>query len=127
MEIYIDIVAIFWHTEDKRGKMPVVINPHITCRIDAPLDMRKYKDGVIEMIGMCNLTGKLVIRYVGSNLKVFEYDEKIEKLIPFEEGVCKNHFNQFSFMCLPLHYDNVLEYKKRAIINEEKEAKSNVE
>lgn len=91
----------------------IVADPRITFRISKKIDTKIYPSGIIEMMGECSLTGKTVIRYLDNDTgNVYEFDEKIEHWVPITEGICKNYFNKFAAVCLPIYTNNLLEFKK---------------
>lgn len=91
----------------------IVVDPRITCRISKKLNLFTYPSGNIEIVGICSLTGKTVIRHLDiETLDILEFDERTENFISMKEGICKDYFNQFAAVCLPRYQDNVLEYRK---------------
>jgi hypothetical protein len=90
----------------------LVENLKLICRIYKIIKIFNYPIGIVEVLGICRLTNKMVIRYVSSDRQVFEFDEKTELWVPLSEGVCKNHFNHFASVVLPIYENNVIEYRK---------------
>ena len=90
----------------------IIVDPSITLRISEKLRIDNYPHG-IEIVGVCRLTGKTVIRYLDTETaQVFEFDPNTEDWIPMVDGICKDYFNQFASVCLPRYENNLLEYHK---------------
>lgn len=93
----------------------LISNPAMICRMYNIVSMVTYVSGITELVGSCSLTNRLVIRYISTDMQVFEYNEARETWVDFADGVCRDHFNHFADICLPKYENNVVQYRKPTI------------